>query len=91
MEITFNLPDELARRAQNEGLLSAEAVQNMLEGAMRRAAGQRLLKVADQMHRTNMAPMSEEEISAEVRAYRIAGCFGAAPFGRSVGAAATSN
>ena len=46
MEVTLNLPDELARRAQSEGLLSTEAVQRMLEDAMRRAAGQKLLNVA---------------------------------------------
>lgn len=71
METTFNLPGELARQAQSEGLLSAEAVQNMLENAMRRAAGQRLLKAADQIHSASMTPMSEEAINAEVRAYRI--------------------
>lgn len=70
MEITLNLPDELARRAKNEGLLSAEALQNMLENAMRRAAGQRLLGVADQIHKADIAPMSEDEIVNEVRAYR---------------------
>ena len=70
MEITLNLPDELARRAQSEGLLSTEAVQRMLEDAMRRAAGQRLLQVADQIHAAGIEPMSEEEIAAEIRAYR---------------------
>lgn len=70
MEITLNLPDELARRAQNEGLLSAEAMQRMLEDTLRRAAGQRLLEIADRVHAAGIAPMSEEEIAAEVRAYR---------------------
>jgi len=70
MEITLNLPDELARRAKNEGLLSAKALQNMLENAMRRATGQRLLGVADQIHKADIAPMSEEKIVAEVRACR---------------------
>lgn len=70
MEITLNLPDELARRAQSEGLLSAEAMQRMLEDTLRRAAGQRLLEIADRVHAAGIAPMSEEEINAEVRAYR---------------------
>ena len=70
MEVTLNLPDELARRAQSEGLLSAEAVQRMLEDAMRRAAGQKLLNVASQIHAAGIQPMSDEEIAAEVRAYR---------------------
>ena len=70
MEITLNLPDELALRAQNEGLLSAEAIQRMLEDTLRRAAGQRLLEIADHVHAAGVAPMSEEEIAAEVQAYR---------------------
>lgn len=70
MEITLNLPDELARRAQSEGLLSTEAVQRMLEDTMRRAAGTRLLQIADRVHAAGIEPMSEEEVVAEVRAYR---------------------
>ena len=70
MEITLNLPDELARRAQNEGLLNAEAMQRMLEDTLRRAAGQRLLEIADRIHATGIEPMSEDEVAAEVRAYR---------------------
>ena len=70
MEITLNLPDELALRAQSEGLLSADAVQRMLEDTLRRAAGQRLLEIADRVHAAGIEPMSEEEVVAEVRAYR---------------------
>jgi hypothetical protein len=71
MEITLNLPDELARRAQNEGLLSTEAMQRMLEDTLRRAAGQHLLEIADRIHAAGIAPMSEEEVAAEVQAYRV--------------------
>ena len=70
MEITLNLPDELARRAQSEGLLSAPALQRMLEDTLRRVAGQRLLEVADRIRAAGIEPMSEDEIDAEVRAYR---------------------
>jgi hypothetical protein len=70
MQITLDLPDELARRALSEGLLSADAVQRMLEDTMRRAAGSRLLQIADQIHEAGIEPMSEEEIAAEVKAYR---------------------
>ena len=70
MEVTLNLPDDLARRAQREGLLSTEAVQRMLEDAMRRAAGQKLLNVAGKIHSAGIEPMNDEEIAAEVRVYR---------------------
>lgn len=70
MEITLNLPDELARRAQSEGLLSTQALQRMLEDTLRRVAGQRLLEIADRIRAAGIEPMSEEQIDAEVRAYR---------------------
>ncbi len=69
MQITLNFPDELARRAQREGLLSTEAVQRMLEDTMRRAAGWTLLQIADQVHAAGIESMSEEEFIAEVQAY----------------------
>ena len=39
MQITLDLPDDLALRAQDAGLLTVEAVQKLLEEAMRRSAG----------------------------------------------------
>lgn len=68
--VEVELPDVLAQSAQSEGLLSAQALQRMLEDTMRRSAGQRLLDVAQRIHAAGIAPMSEEEINAEVRAYR---------------------
>lgn len=64
------LPDELAQRARKAGLLSDGAIQRLLEEAMRGAAGQQLLAVSERLHAAGIAPLSDEEIVAEVKAVR---------------------
>lgn len=68
--VTVSLPDDLAERAQNAGLLSDRAIRQLLEDAMRREAGRKLLTIAEQLHAANLPPMSDEEIVAEVKAVR---------------------
>ena len=69
-ELTVTLPDDLAQRARSAGLLTDSAIQRLLEEAMRREAGRRLMEVAERLHAAGVPPMSEEEIDAEVRAAR---------------------
>jgi len=69
-ELVVKLPDDLARRARSAGLLTDSAIQRLLEEAMRREAGRRLLQVAERLHATGVPPISEEEIVAEVKAVR---------------------
>ena len=69
-ELVVKLPDELAERARSAGLLTDGAIQRLLEEAMRREAGQRLLQVAQRIHASGIPPMTEEEIVAEVKAAR---------------------
>lgn len=68
--VEFTLPDALAQRARSEGLLSDSAMEQLLEEAMRRAAGRRLLAAALRIQAAGIEPMSEEEIEAEIRAAR---------------------
>jgi len=68
--IQIKLPDELAQRASSAGLLSDDAIQQLLEDAMRRQAGRALLDVARQIQAAGIPPMSDEEIVAEVKAVR---------------------
>lgn len=70
--VQITLPDELAQRAKDAGLLSDESIQKLLEEAVRREAGRRLLVVAEQLHAAGIPPMSDEEIQAEVDAVRRA-------------------
>ena len=69
-ELVVVLPDDLAQRARSAGLLTDGAIQRLLEDAMRREAGRRLLQVAERLHAVGVPPMSEEEIVAEVKAER---------------------
>ena len=70
-EWMVKLPDEPAQRAKSAGLLTDSAIQLLLEEAMRREAGRRLLQVAERLHAADVAPMSEDEVVAEVKAARI--------------------
>ena len=69
-KVVVKLPDELAQRAKNAGLLSDSSIQRLLEEAMRREAGRKLMEVADRLHAAGIEPMSDEEIVAEVKAVR---------------------
>ncbi|MGD0959970.1 MAG: hypothetical protein ABSB19_09190 [Methylomonas sp.] len=62
MQITLELPDEVALRAQDAGLLTVEAIQKLLEEAMRRAAGRKLLSMAERLHAAGIPPMNETEL-----------------------------
>ena len=75
MQVTLNLPDELVLRAQNAGLLTVEAMQKLLEEAVRRQAGRKLLSMAERLHAAGIPPMSEDELNDlvhEARAERRA-------------------
>jgi hypothetical protein len=68
--IEITLPDDLARRAREAGLLSDAAIGELLEEAMRRQAGKRLVEIAERLHQTEIPAMSMDEIDAEIRAVR---------------------
>ena len=68
--VQIHLPDPLAQRARSEGLLSDSAIQKLLEDAMRRQAGRRLMQMLEPLHNDDTEPMSMEEIQAEIDAYR---------------------
>ena len=70
LELKLNLPDRLAREAQAAGLLTSEALAQLLKDAMRRRAGQALLAGAARATQSGRKPMSMKEIQAEVNAVR---------------------
>ena len=69
-ELVLKLPDELAQRAKSAGLLSDSAIQRLLEEAMRREAGRKLLEVARRVQGAGIPPMTMDEIQAEVDVVR---------------------
>ena len=69
----IELPDTTARAAQAAGLLTPEALDRLLNQALRRReAANSLLSIADRVAAAGIAPMSMQEINAEVKAARAA-------------------
>lgn len=71
-ELTLTLPDDLAQKAREAGLLSPEGIERTLRDALKREAGRKLLDIGKSMQAANLPPMSEEEIQAEIDAVRAA-------------------
>lgn len=72
LELTLNLPDRLAREAQAAGLLTPEALSDLLKDAMRRRAAQALLAGAQRASESGSKPLSMKDIQTEVTAVRRA-------------------
>jgi cytochrome P450 len=72
LEVKLNLPDEIAREAQRAGLLTEQAIERLIEEAVRREAGKKLLDAMQRLRAANVPPLSEEEIASEVNAARAA-------------------
>ena len=71
-EVTVNLPDGLAKEAAQAGLLTPQAIEQMLREAVRRKAVDELFATADRMADANIPAMTMQEIQAEVDAVREA-------------------
>jgi hypothetical protein len=72
-EIQIELPDATVRAARDAGLLTSEALDRLLTDALkRRAAADALLTAASRVAAAGLAPMSMDEINAEVTAVRAA-------------------
>lgn len=70
LEVKLNLPDGLANEARQAGLLTSEALERMLKNELRRRSGEQLLESARKLAATDLPPLTEEEIEAEVQAAR---------------------
>ena len=68
--VQITLPDELAQKAANAGLLSPEAMEAMLRDQLRRGAGAQLQKMWQRVPQEEMTPEIEQEIVEEVRKVR---------------------
>lgn len=70
LELTLNLPDELANMAQAAGLLNSGAIEKLLREQLRKQAGEELRAMLNKVSASDELPMSEDEIQAEINAYR---------------------
>jgi hypothetical protein len=68
--VTLNLPDTLAAEANAAGLLTPEAIEQLLREGLRRKAIDGLFAAADKLAAADFPPMTMEEIQAEVNAVR---------------------
>lgn len=67
----IELPDTTAQAAQAAGLLTPQALDRLLNEALRkREAANSLLSIAQRVEAAGIAPMSMQEINAEVKASR---------------------
>lgn len=69
-KIQLTLPDDLAQKATEAGLLSAEAVQEMLREKLLRRAGESLREIRSRMPSEELTPEIEQEVVEAVQAYR---------------------
>lgn len=71
--IQIELPEATAQAAREAGLLTSQALERLLNDALRRRqAADSLLSIADRVAAAGIEPMSMEEINAEVKAARAA-------------------
>ncbi len=68
--VQINLPDELARDAQAAGLLTPEALEQILREQLRKRAGEELRAMWRRSPAGELTPEIEQEIVEEVRAVR---------------------
>ena len=70
LEVKLNLSDRLAREAQAAGLLTPQALAQLLKDAMRKQAARALLDGVARATKAGVKPLSMDEIQAEVSAVR---------------------
>ena len=70
LNLQIELPDTLAKQAEEAGLLEPDAVERMVREALlvRRVEG--LARARDVLAANPLPPMTPEEIQAEIDAYR---------------------
>ena len=68
--VKIELPEELARNAEEAGLLTPEALEQLIAEALRERRIERLFEIRKELQAAGIAPMSAEEIEAEIRAAR---------------------
>ncbi len=71
--LQIELPDTTVQAARAAGLLTPQALERLLNDALRkREAANSLLSIAQRVEAVGIAPMSMQEINAEVKTARAA-------------------
>ena len=68
--ITLTLPDDLAKAAAEFGLLDSAALIKLLQAEVKRRANADICSVSERLASAGIAPMTADEIQAEIDAAR---------------------
>lgn len=68
--VQITLPDQLAQEAANAGLLAPQTIERMLRERLRADRIERMKTARATLRAEPTVPMTPEEISAEIEAYR---------------------
>lgn len=68
--IQLTLPDDLAKKATEAGLLSSEAIQEMLLEKLLRSTGESLREIRSRMPNEELTAAIEQDVVEAVQAYR---------------------
>ena len=68
--IQIELPEATAQAARDAGLLTTQALERLLNEALRRKGVNELFEKMDELADANFPPMTMDEIQAEVNAVR---------------------
>jgi len=71
VEVTLELPDNLAKAAREAGLLAPNVLEKIIAEVLRRRSFDELLSVAERVEAAGIPPLSSEELNAEIQAYRM--------------------
>jgi hypothetical protein len=69
--LTIELPQDILDEARRAGLLTSQALAELLAAEIRRRQVDRLFAMADQLASLDIPPLSEAEIAAEVQSARL--------------------
>lgn len=73
LDRTLTLPDDIAQETQERGLLTPEAVEQLIRTEIqRRRTSTALLSVMGRLAAVDMPPMTDDEVQAEIDAVRAA-------------------
>lgn len=70
LEVKLDLPESLAKEAQQAGLLTPQAIETMLREAVRSRRIARLMEARRNVDAAGISPLTIEEIQAEIESDR---------------------
>ena len=69
-KITITLPDDLAQEAESRGLLTSDALEQLIRAEVGRREHQRLRAMMDELASLDEPPLTNDELNAEIHAAR---------------------